>query len=98
VANSPNSTTNSTKNNNDDNSLQDIKFGQKTASVLQIGGNTLTARAAVTMLFGATNPAAGTLAGFVKMLPYIRYINISYPLRLQTMLDNMNSTLISFDF
>jgi len=49
-------------------------------------------------VFGATNPATAFLSEFVQMLPYIKYIGIKYPLKLQVMLDNMNSTLISFSF
>ena len=38
------------------------------------------------------------LASFVKMLPYIRYMEINYPPNLRRMLDNLNNTIVSFSF
>jgi len=49
-------------------------------------------------LLSSSNFGAFGLRGFVKMLPYLRYMEIDYPVRLQEMLDNLNSTYVSFSF
>lgn len=38
------------------------------------------------------------VAGFLKMFPYLKYMEIHYPSRLQLLLDNMNTTFVSFSF
>ena len=53
---------------------------------------------AMAAIYTGVNPVLFNLKGFVKMLPYIRYMNISYPARLEYILDTMNSTLVSFSF
>ena len=49
-------------------------------------------------LFGSANPATLGIAVVLKMLPYIRYMEIDYPYKLELLLDSSNSTLVSFSF
>ena len=67
-------------------------------STIEISYTIMTVAIFMSSVLGINNPASSTLAGFIKMLPYIRYMKISYPARLQFMLDHMGSSLISFQF
>ena len=58
----------------------------------------MTGSIAMVSVLGIQNPASSTLAGFIKMLPYIKYMKINYPPRLQYLLDNLGSSIISFQF
>lgn len=72
--------------------------GQKAAETVSAGTKAMTIGVTVVSLIGSANPATFGLSAFVKMLPYLRYMKINYPSRLEIMLDNLNSTLISFGF
>ena len=52
----------------------------------------------IASVVGIDSHFTNTLASFVKMLPYIRYIKINYPPRLQFMLDHFHSSTISLQF
>jgi len=59
------------------------------------GSIAITISTVVMQLVGQANPATTTIAGYIKMIPYLRYINIDYPIKLQLMLNNMNSSLVT---
>ena len=52
----------------------------------------------IAVLVGASDPITSTLTSFIKMLPYIRYMKINYPTKLQLMLDHSRSDDLSFQF
>ena len=66
--------------------------------IKQFADIAMTTTTSIACILGAANPATNTLAGFIKMLPYIRYLKINYPPRLQYMLDNLGNAIISFQF
>ena len=82
----------------DDDDAKDAQIAKSAANILDTGITALSVSVVLSNALGTTNPASFALAGFIKMLPYIRYMEIKYPKRLQMMLDNMNSTLFSFSF
>ena len=65
---------------------------------LEIGGKTIGLGSIFTN--SLCGPSAGVLnlAGFLKMLTYMRYLKIDYPTRLDKMLNSVNSTLLSLSF
>jgi len=67
------------------------------ASLYDSGSIALTASTVVMQLVGQSNPATTTIAGYIKMVPYLRYMKIHYPIKLQIMLNNMNSSLVTLN-
>ena len=67
-----------------------------TISVVDIGTTSIAITTTLVNIIGASNVGVSTLIGFLKMMPYIKYVSIDYPPKLQYMLNNLNSSLISF--
>lgn len=79
-------------------SQKDVAMVKSVSSTVQAGSTALSAGVAIASVLGSNNPATFTLAAVVKMLPYIRYMEINFPPRLAYLLNNMNSSVISFSF
>lgn len=55
----------------------------------------LTSGMFLSVVLGVDTPVTNNLAGFIKMLPYIKFMKINYPPRLQYMLDHMDTSILS---
>ena len=62
-----------------------------------VGDITMSVATFTASMLGSHNPSTNTIAGFIKILPYLRYMRIKYPPKLQFMLDNLDSSFLSFE-
>ena len=65
--------------------------------IVSAGNTMLSISLVASRIFGFNNPMFGSLL-LIKMLPYIRYMEINYPQNLQRMLDNIDNTITGFSF
>ena len=66
--------------------------------VLKVGATSVHIGSIVSFLLGGPNAGVINLNGFLKMLSYMRYLEINYPERLLIMLNSVNTTFLSLSF
>ena len=71
---------------------------KNTNDAAQAGGAIAGAGASIAALVSSGNPGSALLVCFIKMLQYIKYMEIDYPPRLVYMFQMQNKTFISLNF
>ena len=73
-------------------------FAKLAALFTQIGSGTVSVGSVMTYLMRGPSAGVFNLNGFMKMLTYMRYLQINYPKRLLTVLNSVNGTFLSLSF
>ena len=68
------------------------------AGIINVGVTSGAIGTLALLMMHGPSPALFNYQGFLKMLSYIRYMDIKYPPRLEVILNNINATFITLNF